>query len=122
MRYIDKLRVLKDKSGLKYKEIAEYIGYTEHNTARIFRESNKNIPIEIIIKLCKLFNISLYDLLLEDENIDLINIGTEPQNIYQKKQTQKLSRLEDELLKTTQRLNEAQNELLKVYKEKYEEN
>lgn len=121
MRYIEKLRRLKQKSKLTYKIIGSFINYTEANTARLFSEENKNIPIEVIIKLCKLFNVSLYEILIDDENIDTANLLSEERIIYQKNNDEKLKRLEKELQQTTQRLNDANTELLKFYKEKYEE-
>jgi len=121
MRYIEKLRRLKQKSKLTYKIIGSFINYTEANTARLFSEENKNIPIEVIIKLCKLFNVSLYEILIDDENIDTANLLSEERIIYQKNNDEKLKRLEKELQQTTQRLNDANSELLKFYKEKYEE-
>jgi transcriptional regulator with XRE-family HTH domain len=65
-KFGEKLRILRKRQGITLKELAPLTGYATHSHISEIESGKKKPPLEFVMKVAKLFHVSL-DHLLNDE-------------------------------------------------------
>ena len=65
-KFGEKLRILRKRQGITLKELAPLTGYATHSHISEIESSKKKPPLDFVMKVASLFQVSL-DRLLNDE-------------------------------------------------------
>ena len=65
-KFGEKLRILRKRQGITLKELAPLTGYASHSHISEIESGKKKPPLEFVMKVASLFQVSL-DRLLNDE-------------------------------------------------------
>lgn len=69
-RFGEKLRTLRKQQGMTIKELAPLTGYSTHSHISEIENGRKKPPLEFVMKVASLFNVSLDQLLNDDLELD----------------------------------------------------
>jgi transcriptional regulator with XRE-family HTH domain len=69
-RFGEKLRFLREQHGMTQQNLADALGFAAHVHIHNLETGKKQPNVELVVKLCKLFNVSADALIMDEHDLE----------------------------------------------------